>query len=163
MGIQELLKKLPGASTFYKGFCRVEAKGETIALDAGGLLHHCARVSKDHYLVGEYRPALQIFMSFIQELHFMLEWDLCVVFDGCRSDLKKYEYERRAGNQVHITAAFTALAAKVCSDLYVPYIVAATEADPQCLEVLPEIGKASLIVTGDADLLAYGAQRVVFI
>lgn len=148
---------------YYHGFSNINAKKERIGLDAGGLLFHCALMYKDSYLSGNYCPALQEFMSIVRLLSFLLKWRMCIVFDGCKSILKRYEYERRSNNDLHITSRLIALAAKVCHDLFVPYIVAHEEADPQCLKNLPGIGVPTLIVTGDSDLLAYGAKRVIIV
>ena len=91
-----------------------------------------------------------------------LKWNGGVVFDGGKSPAKRYEDERREGD-MHNHPTYIALAAKICEDLFIPYVVATEEADSQAVKYIPNIGKPTLIVTGDSDLLACGAAKVVVV
>jgi hypothetical protein len=56
------------------------------------------------------------------------------------------------------------MSAKVCKDLFIPYIVAPEEADAQAALYIPHFGGAPTItITGDSDLLAYGAKRLIVV
>lgn len=89
----------------------------------------------------------------------MLKWDACFIFDGCKNEAKEPEYTRREG-KLRNESLYIAMAAKVCRDLFVPYIVAKEEADPQAVHCCPSMGESNvptMIVTGYSDLFAYGA------
>jgi 5'-3' exonuclease len=69
------------------------------------------------------------------------------LFDGCQSKNKAPEY-----------------GSKVCKYLMVPFLVSSEEADAQTVYCCPKFDSPpTLIVTGDSDLFAYGATRLIIV
>lgn len=163
MGIPGLLGFLPGGKDYHTGFLKINRVGENFALDVAGLLWFCLYCFQDEYVAGNYGPCLQLLAKRMQYLIHTLKWNICVVLDGRRAEQKAPEYARRAG-KLHNTSAYIAMAAKVCKDLFIPYIVAPEEADAQAALFIPHFGgPPTTTITGDSDLLAYGAKRVIVI
>jgi hypothetical protein len=64
-------------------------------------------------------------------------------------------------NNIRNTGEYISICAKVCAELGVPYIVSPWEADVQV--VFTRRCNDLVIVTGDADILAYGHKKVVVV
>jgi len=73
-------------------------------------------------VAGNYVPAISYFAKHVQYIMHTLEWNVCFIFDGCRSEAKAPEYARREGNLGN-ESTYIALAAKVCKDLLVPSVI----------------------------------------
>ena len=142
MGIKKLLPLLPGGSLFYSGFLHFRFQGERISVDIAGLLHECARNHAKSYLQGNYEPSLMEFYRTVVYIVFTLKWDVFIVFYGAESDVKGPEHARRESrrnqaendhDKIRNDPLYIALAAKICASLHIQYIVAAEEADTQCV------------------------------
>lgn len=177
MGIHAVLSCLPGGN-FQKerkhGFFDGSFEHERIVHDVAGLLHSCARKEQQHYVSGNYKPALKRFQGVMTCLQSVCRWKQFVVFDGLESELKECERKRRDASsaaddvpdeRVHIRndPQHIAMAAKTCKERNVPCVVAQKQADSQCRFVLCDELNATLLVTGDSDLLACGNRRVAVI
>jgi 5'-3' exonuclease len=172
MGINNLLQLLPGGSSYYHTFLQFSFEGEAISIDIAGLLHECARNHATSYLSADYVPSLLEFHRTIVYLVYTLKWDVVVVFDGGNSPLKENELARRESRRadadddekkIRNQPLYIALAAKICKEIDVCYVIAYQEADSQCRFARPDGELPSLVITGDSDLLAYGNPRIVVI
>jgi 5'-3' exonuclease len=130
----------------------------------------------DSYAVGDYTPALQDVRRQLIQLNNTLRWDMVVVFDGGNSPLKRHERARIDSSCSNSTApadsirnqpiVYIDLAAKICRDSFIDYVVAPEEADPQCTFTVFVGGVdfvPSLVVTGDSDLIGYGKTKVMIV
>jgi hypothetical protein len=103
---------------------------------------------------------------------------MVVVFDGGDSVLKRHERQRRDISRETATTnsgkirnhpLYIALAAKICRDSFVDYIVAPEEADPQCRYArFARTGDdgtepPTLVITGDSDLIGYENKNVMIV
>lgn len=178
MGINGILGLLPGGDEYLRSFRTLDFDRHRVALDAGGLLWACVNRNNDESSQGNHLPALQDFAKILKELHHVLHWRLCIVFDGRRRNLKDHEYARRqtraaqdespGGGPVVVTSTFINMAIKYCQDSFYPFIVSPFEADMQAatdhLPGLEDLFDFDLVVvTGDSDLLAYGCCKVVIV
>jgi 5'-3' exonuclease len=185
MGIKDFLPNYFGGDTFYFGFNSFAFSSEHIVFDAAGLLFACAMRYTDSYIAADYTPSLLAFQRQLVYLNNTLRWNMVVVFDGSDSPLKGYERARRdrpvstcvdatapveasvaPAMRVRNTPIYIALAAKICRDSYINYVVAPEEADPQCsfaMFVRDDDFLPTLVVTADSDLIAYGNTKVMVV
>jgi 5'-3' exonuclease len=177
MGVNNLFPRYAGGAEYYHGFMSFPFASERIVLDVAGLLFSCAIQHADSYVKGDYTPALQAFQRQVIYLNNTLRWDMVVVFDGGESSMKRHERARREllmenadsnDGKIRNTPVYIALAAKICRESYIDYIIAAEEADPQCKFSLfvcddVEFLTPTLVVTGDSDLIAYGNTKVMIV
>ena len=150
-------------------------------IDAANLLFQCAWMHAAVYLTGDYGPALASFKTFVESF-LSKPMTFILVFDGKQNEHKRTEDTRRQEKRaaaaarvaasrgrgeeplakdlqamVTVTSTFIALAAKVCKDMGVKYIVAPGEADGQ----LAAKGGDDLVVSADGDMLALGVKQWV--
>ena len=96
-----------------------------------------------------------------------------IYFDGMENKAKEPAKERRQirrdnaintnnlRGQIRNTPEYIAKACEICKLLDIKFSVSAYEADPQVSYVC--INEQLVPVTGDTDLLAYGAQSIVIV
>ena len=138
---------------------------ETITFDIAGLLHRGARKHEAAYRSGQYRPSSVYVQRTLVYLSQMCKWDMFVVFDGMDNPLKANERQRRDdADALRNEPLYIAMIVKICTNLGIPGMVAKNEADHQCRVLHPTTGRpASMIVTGDSDLLALGHTHVMIV
>lgn len=164
MGIKDLLPELPGghSSESRSSFSSLEMfrdKGRPADIDVGTLIYICAIRHKPAYLEQNYTPSLREFQRQLIILNSIYKWDFTCIFDGFPPPQKKHEHERRQMKEgsIAITSDFIILCTKVCSRMFIPFVVARLEADMQA-------GRnhyRSIPVCRDSDLLAYRNDLVV--
>jgi hypothetical protein len=63
MGINDMMKYLPGGSEYFTGLQASGLDGKPVNLDAGSLLWSCANAHAAEYLQGNYRNSAMLFQS----------------------------------------------------------------------------------------------------
>ena len=160
MGLNRVLKHLPGGNQYLFSLSGAGLQGIAVNLDAASLLWTCAHGCIDEYRKGNYAPAAKDFQKHMIYYKTILKWDLFVFFDGIiDTDAKRHEHARRAQNHHHRNeSAYIGLCAKICADLHIRFIVSREEADCQAT-----ILRDAIVVTSDSDIIAHGCRKAVII
>jgi 5'-3' exonuclease len=134
-------------------------------------MYYCALRYETRFLANDYYPAVRAFQDEVVYLHFILQWDLVVVFDGKDPAWKGAEHDRRYGDdfvddggvktKIRNNGTYIALCAKTCACLKIPYVVSTLEADTQVVKWRRD--ENPIIVTGDSDILAYDTTVTVIL
>jgi 5'-3' exonuclease len=181
MGFSPFLAYLPGGTTYGEGLHSLGLEDVPVNIDAAGLLWQCAFRCQEDYLNGNIVPAAKLFQDAAANVYFNLRWDALFVFDGADPAEKRHEHARRRGHQdqeqhdndddnnndspesrtIRNTGEYIALCAKICRELQIPFLVSPLEADAQV--VFTRQSEDLVVVTGDADIFAYGQKKVVLI
>ena len=165
------LKKLPGGDSCVRGLQKAGLARKRVNIDAAGLMYYCALRYETRFLANDYYPAVRAFQDEVVYLHFILQWDLVVVFDGKDPAWKGAEHDRRYGDdfvddggvktKIRNNGTYIALCAKTCACLKIPYVVSTLEADTQVVKWRRD--ENPIIVTGDSDILAYDTTVTVIL
>jgi hypothetical protein len=165
------LKKLPGGDSCVRGLQKAGLARKRVNIDAAGLMYYCALRYETRFLANDYYPAVRAFQDEVVYLHFILQWDLVVVFDGKDPAWKGVEHDRHYGDdfvddggvktKIRNNGTYIALCAKTCACLKIPYVVSTLEADTQVVKWRRD--ENPIIVTGDSDILAYDTTVTVIL
>ena len=166
MGIKDLLPELPGghsseSKTSFNLLEMFKDRGRPADIDVGTLIYICAIRHKPAFLQRDHTPSLREFQRQLIILNSIYRWDFTCIFDGFPPPQKKHEHARRQMKEdsIAITSDFIILCTKVCSRMFIPFVVARSEADMQA-------GRnhyRSVPVCRDSDLLAYNNHLVVIV
>ncbi len=173
MGIFDLLLRLPGGSVYQQDFYELRMKDKEVPIDAAGLLWACAYKHAKDYLDGNLLPALIEWTQALNYFRSICQWKMRLYLDGTNNPHKQYENDRRrlrrenaAAGEHHAkisnTPEYLAKAAVIAKDvLNIPCFISKEEADPHVAHV--SATKELVAVTGDSDLLAYGARKLIVV
>lgn len=173
MGIRELLRYLPGGNQYKYGFMDLGWKGKKVPIDAAGAMYQFASFHAADFLKNNHQPSLILFARWLVHLRSTCYWNLMIYFDGMENKAKEPAKDRRQirrdnaintnnlRGQIRNTPEYIAKACEICKLLDIKFTVSAYEADPQVSYVC--INEQLVPVTGDTDLLAYGAQSIVIV
>jgi hypothetical protein len=148
-------------------------KDEEVPIDAAGLLWYCACKHAKSYLSGNLLPALIEWTQALNYFRSICQWKQRLYLDGMNNPYKEHENERRRQRRVNAaddddharitnTPEYLAKAAWIAKHvLNIPCFISKEEADPHVAYV--SILKDLVPVTGDSDLLAYGAKKLIVV
>jgi len=142
-----------------------------VPIDAAGLLWQCALMHSSEYLSGNLLPALIEWTQHLNYFRSICQWKMRLYLDGMNNPHKEFENERRRlrrdsaeheHGRIRNTPEYLAQAAWIAKNvLKIPCYISKEEADPQV--AYEAVSKGLVPVTGDSDLIAYGAVKVILV
>ncbi|KAK1737402.1 hypothetical protein QTG54_011688 [Skeletonema marinoi] len=171
MGISDLLPHLPGGKSYLQDFYELRMEQNAVPIDAAGLLWQCALMHSSEYLSGNLLPALIEWTQHLNYFRSICQWKMRLYLDGMNNPHKEFENERRRlrrdsaeheHGRIRNTPEYLAQAAWIAKNvLKIPCYISKEEADPQV--AYEAVSKGLVPVTGDSDLIAYGAVKVILV
>ena len=158
---------------YLQDFYELRMTDKEVPIDAAGLLWACAYKHAKDYLEGNHLPALIEWTQALNYFRSICQWKMRLYLDGMDNPHKEYENERRrlrrenaaSGDhhaKIRNTPEYLAKAALIATHvLNILCFISKEEADPHVAYV--SLSKELVAVTGDSDLLAYGAKKIIVV